>query len=114
MIGGKACGTVEVPGPHNCTMSYLDNFRHSNFTGNVYWNTSTRVSPSFPGGTGCKDGALNCATFAEWVRSGHDVGSLVADPQFKDYANDDFTVTSSAVLALGIKPLDLSRVGPGW
>lgn len=52
-------------------------------------------------------------TLEQWQREGHDTGSIVADPMFKNVAGDDFTLQeASPALKAGFKPLDLSKVGP--
>ena len=39
-------------------------------------------------------------------------GSIIADPKFKDYENNDFTLTEdSPALAMGFEPIDMSDVG---
>ena len=68
---------------------------------NCYWNASGPVT--FPGG----------GDLAAWQQAGHDAGSLVADPMFRDPANDDFTLAAdSPALKLGFEPFDPARAGP--
>lgn len=57
--------------------------------------------------------------FAAWQTLGLDANSLLADPQFLDPDNYDFTLKpTSPALKLGFKPIDLSSVGlygdPDW
>jgi hypothetical protein len=71
--------------------------------GNVYWDR--RLS-------GTNELLLSGATLTQWRQRGHDLHSLVADPQFENPAADDFRLRpTSPALALGFNPLDLSRVG---
>ena len=45
-----------------------------------------------------------------WQLRGHERGSVVKDPRFVDAANNDFNVhADSPAVALGFKPLDLTR-----
>jgi parallel beta-helix repeat protein len=47
------------------------------------------------------------------VKSGHDTHSIVLDPLFVDYANNDFTLLpSSPAFDLGFEQIDFSDVGP--
>ena len=49
----------------------------------------------------------------EWRRFGNDAHGMTADPQFVDYAHDDFRLRpTSPALSLGFRPLDLDTVGP--
>lgn len=73
---------------------------------NVYW--STTGPPEFAG-----------MDFPTWQIKGKDEGSIVADPLFIDPQNGDFRLKpESPALALGFKPIDLSRTGlygePEW
>ncbi len=48
-----------------------------------------------------------------WRKRGFDGNGVVADPQFRDVAQDDYApLPGSPALALGFQPLDLSQVGP--
>jgi Right handed beta helix region len=52
-------------------------------------------------------------TLEQWQQHGQDVHSLIADPQFRDPAHDDFSLLpSSPALKMGFKPLDMDQVGP--
>jgi len=66
---------------------------------NVYWDETGGVT--FAG-----------ASFDDWRKKGIDGDSVVADPQFVDPANGDFTLRpGSPALKLGFIPLDLRAVG---
>lgn len=68
---------------------------------NVYWNVAGPVT--FPGGK----------TLDEWQQRGFDKHSIVADPKFVNPEQGDFSLQSdSPALKLGIKSIDVSRVGP--
>lgn len=76
---------------------------------NIYWDAS------HPDG----DLSFAGATFAEWQARGHDLNSLIADPQFVDPANHDFRLRpTSPALALGFVPIDQAAIGlygdPAW
>lgn len=51
--------------------------------------------------------------FDQWKNQrGHDRQSVVADPQFKDYKNGDFSLPEdSPAIRLGFKPIDTSTIG---
>lgn len=58
-------------------------------------------------------------TLAEWQAAGHDDGSIVADPKFKNPAALDFHLADdSPALKLGFKPFDYTQAGvygdPAW
>ena len=58
-------------------------------------------------------------TLAEWQAAGHDDGSIVADPKFKNPAALDFHLADdSPALKLGFKPFDYTKAGvygdPAW
>jgi hypothetical protein len=75
-----------------------DQFKMS---GNLYWDTRS-TAPRFAG-----------HTFEEWQAMGHDEGSKIADPLFVNAANFDFRLRpDSPALALGVRQIDLSGVGP--
>ncbi len=66
---------------------------------NLYW--STAGPPQFKG-----------MDLAAWQAKGNDAGSIAADPLFVDPAQGDFRLhPDSPALALGFKPIDLSRTG---
>lgn len=68
---------------------------------NVYWS-ATRQPLSFAG-----------SSFAAWQARGHDVGSLVANPQFIDPNGGDFRLRpGSPAFAVGFRPVDWRSVGP--
>jgi hypothetical protein len=74
---------------------------------NLYWDTSGEGF-SFAGDT-----------FEEWQARGHDVHSVIADPLFEDIENRDFRLKpDSPALAMGFKPIDVSKAGlqerPPW
>lgn len=51
-------------------------------------------------------------TFSEWQGKGHDLNSLVADPQFVDPANGDFRLKeTSPAFKVGFAPIDTTHVG---
>ena len=53
-------------------------------------------------------------TLKQWQARGQDVHSLIANPQFRDPAHDDFTLLpSSPAFKLGFRPFKLDQVGPG-
>ncbi len=68
---------------------------------NCYWNASGPVR--FPGG----------GDLAAWQVSGHDAGSVVADPMFVDPAHDDFRLAEdSPARKLGFEAIDAALAGP--
>jgi hypothetical protein len=68
--------------------------------GNLYWNFAGKPV-TFAG-----------KTFQEWQAMGQDVHSRIADPQFVDPANGDFTLRkTSPALAMGFKPFDPHAAG---
>jgi hypothetical protein len=54
------------------------------------------------------------ASWEAWRARGHDVDSVIADPQFADPDHENFTLTadSPAYTEIGFEPFDLSTVGP--
>ena len=78
-----------------------DNYRMDR---NVYFDVRQKEHPErvkFPNGS-----------FEEWKKRGHDVNSMIAEPQFVGPAKDDFRLKdSSPALKLGFKQIDLSEVG---
>lgn len=74
---------------------------------NCYWDASGRPV-EFLG-----------RTLEQWQAEGHEEGSIVADPVFKDPSNADFELApDSPALALGFQPFDPSQAGvygdPAW
>jgi hypothetical protein len=70
------------------------------FHKNLYWDVSGK-EPRFSG-----------VSFAEWQRTGRDQDSRVADPQFRDASQGDFTLLpTSPALAMGFQPIDTATVG---
>jgi hypothetical protein len=58
-------------------------------------------------------------TLEQWQAAGHEQGSIIADPQFKDARQYDFRLApDSPALKIGFKPFDCSEAGvygdPGW
>ena len=78
-----------------------DNYRMDR---NVYFDISHKDHPERV--------KFQNASVEEWKKRGHDVNSVIADPQFADPAKDNFQLkNSSPALKLGFKQIDLSRVG---
>jgi len=76
---------------------------------NVYWLVGADMAKS-------EEPLMPKGTWAQWQALGYDVHSVVADPLFVDPANDDYNLRSeSPALALGFKPIDVSKIGVrGW
>ncbi|TKG94674.1 right-handed parallel beta-helix repeat-containing protein [Puteibacter caeruleilacunae] len=67
---------------------------------NLYWNVNN------------DEYIFNGKSFDEWKKTGHDINSIIADPQFKDPQNYDFSLTRKRnVKRIGFKPFDFSTVG---
>jgi hypothetical protein len=67
---------------------------------NLYWRTGGQPF-DFSG-----------ASFDDWKKRGHDLHSLIADPQFVDPAKGDFAFKPSAPIgSIGFQPIDTSRIG---
>jgi len=86
------------------------NWSNGNFKlrSNCYWDASGEP-PVFPGKL----------TLAQWQAKGHDAGSIVADPKFRNATEDDFNLAAdSPALKLGFKPFDYRSAGvygdPAW
>ena len=74
---------------------------------NCYWDTRTN------------DIRFGEISFKDWQKSGKDIHSLVANPEFADPLAFDFTIKNKGVLRkIGFKPFDYSRAGvygdPVW
>jgi hypothetical protein len=72
---------------------------------NLYWNVGLEGIP----------GELNFsgAPLADWRKRGHDLRSLVENPQFVAFAPNDLRLKpTSPAFRLGFQPIDLSQVGP--
>ncbi|RYD27178.1 MAG: right-handed parallel beta-helix repeat-containing protein, partial [Verrucomicrobiaceae bacterium] len=74
---------------------------------NLYWRTDG-APPDFAG-----------MAFSVWQTTGHDRGSLVADPMFRDPVKGDWALDpASPALRMGFRPIDLSESGlygdPAW
>jgi len=71
---------------------------------NIYWD----ARPGF----GSNSLKLDGGTLAQWRERGHDIHSIVADPQFTNPREGGFQLKSgSPALALNFWPIDLSQVG---
>jgi hypothetical protein len=67
---------------------------------NIYWDTRT------------KDIMFGDKSFTEWKKSGKDVNSIVADPQFVNPAVYDFRLkNNSAVRKINFVPFDYTKAG---
>ena len=70
---------------------------------NLYFNPGLKL----------EDARFDGGTWEEWQKRGKDTHSRYADPRFVDAERGDFTLPpDSPALALGFRPIDLSRVGP--
>src|SRR5207244_3363977 len=77
------------------------NGSHINFINNLFWQT---VSPEIHVGQ---------RLFSRWDKSEKNLGSVVADPMFRNPDKGDFRLKpGSPAEAIGFMPLDLSGVGP--
>lgn len=67
---------------------------------NSYWDTRT------------KDIRFGNQTFAEWQKSGKDIHSVIADPDFKNVEKKDFEITNKSLLStIGFTPFNTATVG---
>lgn len=67
---------------------------------NIYWNTRDKSD-------------FETIYWNGWVKTGHDVHSVIADPLFVNAGAYDFRLQkNSPASALGFQPIDLSQVGP--
>eukprot|EP00730_Choanoeca_flexa_P002409 TRINITY_DN11039_c0_g1_i7.p1 TRINITY_DN11039_c0_g1~~TRINITY_DN11039_c0_g1_i7.p1 ORF type:complete len:709 (+),score=106.22 TRINITY_DN11039_c0_g1_i7:1-2127(+) len=107
-------------------------YHHLNFTSNLYWNSYDGNLSHDQTFGGCRTGEAGCATgklsWYQWthgcgtdvnsnashcVGDRQDQGSLIADPQFTDLEQLNFTMPSSSpAFKIGFEPIDLSLVGP--
>jgi len=70
---------------------------------NLYFNPGLKL----------EDARFDGGTWEEWRKRGKDTHSRYADPRFVNPERGDFTLQpDSPALALGFRPIDLSRVGP--
>ena len=68
---------------------------------NLYWDASRRPVMFAQG------------SLDDWQKRGHDLHSLIADPQLANPAQSDFTLpANSPALKLGFQMINLSTVGP--
>ncbi len=80
------------------------NWTNGNFVlkNNLYWRPGGESEIRFPGDK----------TLAQWQADGHDQGSRIADPEFKDVENFNFQLApDSPAINLGFKPIDTSQIG---
>ncbi|MHB8993654.1 MAG: right-handed parallel beta-helix repeat-containing protein [Armatimonadota bacterium] len=85
------------------------NFACGKFTTDVMRMDRNLYNP--PAGVEPKFGRTN-VTFAEWQALGFDQQGALGDPKFVDAAHDDYGLKAdSPALAMGFKPLSLSRAG---
>jgi hypothetical protein len=71
---------------------------------NIYFDTRTNSSPASLNFAGMKLGA--------WRQRGHDLHSIIADPQFVNASAFDFDLNpESPALKLGFKPIDTRKIG---
>ncbi|MCL2743052.1 MAG: right-handed parallel beta-helix repeat-containing protein, partial [Planctomycetaceae bacterium] len=93
---------------HPWTNDYLSRWgdKKVGIKNNLYWNPKADWNHAFPG----KEGLIS---FDKWKEiSGHDEGSLIADPKFKDPRNGDFTLPDdSPAFKVGFKRFDYSKAG---
>jgi parallel beta-helix repeat protein len=52
-------------------------------------------------------------SFSEWTATGQDIGSIIADPLFRNADNFDFSLRAeSPALKMGFQQIDVSTIGP--
>jgi parallel beta-helix repeat protein len=96
----------------------------------VYWKDALLLAGAAPGAGRWEEGKVKFdsnvyfhasaqparfgkMTFEEWQQRGQDTHSLLADPKFRDPDHGDFTLApDSPAFEVGVKPIDLSQVGP--
>lgn len=72
---------------------------------NMYWDTRLASKPDEMKFVG--------VPLEQWRARGHDMNSAIADPQFVAPAQNDFGLRpGSRALAVGFRPIEVSRVGP--
>jgi hypothetical protein len=105
--------------------TFFDSASNDSFTNNiVYYNKNKGKLFEFVGG-----GALNYSNnnlfyspsdptinqqIADWKKYGFDSNSIVTDPLFVDYADDDFRLSSDSPALkspVNFKPIDISNIG---
>jgi hypothetical protein len=82
---------------------------------NLFWDVSGEAIHSGNSRSDGQGGILLVRTFDldAWQGMGYDQHSIVADPDFKDLANRDFTLPEdSPAYDVGFQPIDFSDVGP--
>ncbi len=89
----------------------------------IFWATGPALAGpweklKFDGGNNCwfnhagKEVEFVGKTLPEWQALGHEAGSIIADPLFRDPAAHDFRLKAgSPALALGFKPFDELKAG---
>lgn len=78
---------------------------HFVMDGNVYFDARS--------GSSGEPLQFDTGTFEDWQKRGHDLNSIIANPQFVAPQNYDFRLkASSPALKIGFHPIDISQVGP--
>jgi hypothetical protein len=85
-------------------LSIPDALDNMTMVSNDYWSATAGPNMTFPHGQ----------TFPEWVASGKDADSCVADPQQVQPLGPQFWLLkpTSPAIARGFVPIDVSQVGP--
>ena len=69
---------------------------------NMYWNMDGDI----------KSNDFSGKSFTDWRQSGHDINSIIADPNFNNAKKFDFTFKNKKnVKRIGFKPFDFSKAG---
>ena len=69
---------------------------------NMYWNMDGDI----------KSNDFSGKSFTDWQQSGHDINSIIADPNFNNAKKFDFTFKNKKnVKRIGFKPFDFSKAG---
>ncbi len=72
---------------------------------NVYWDTRQVAKP--------EDMKFSNSSLEQWRARGHDLNSIIADPQFVAPSQDDFRLKAgSPALKMSFQPIDMTRIGP--